>query len=91
MLTQGRDSIFIHDSVFVRVGGDTVVRERWRTVWRDRAVHDTVRIYAMDTIVKTETVEKTVEAAHKGGNAGWAVAAALFLLMAVYMLIKHLL
>ena len=41
-----RDSIHHHDSVMVRVKGDTVYMERWsvkyRDRWREKAVHDTV-------------------------------------------------
>ncbi len=91
VLTQDRDSIFIHDSIFVYVGGDTVVRERWRTMWRERMVHDTVIERQMDTIFKTETVEKVVTKTSEAGKVGWIVALALFSIILIYILIKILL
>lgn len=85
------DSVFIHDSIYIHEKGDTVREIRWRTCWRERTVYDTVVERTTDTIVRTETVEKVVEVPKKGGNAGWAVAVSLFLLIIVYILIKTLL
>ena len=51
------DTIYLHDSVFVRevIRGDTVylTRMEWRDKWRTRVVHDTVR--------HTEYVDRVVE------------------------------
>ena len=51
------DTIYMHDSVFVRevMRGDTVylTRMEWRDRWRTRVVHDTVR--------HTEYVDRVVE------------------------------
>lgn len=51
------DSLFIHDSVFVRerVKGDTVylTRDRWRTEYRDRL--------RVDTIIRTDSIPYPVE------------------------------
>ena len=51
------DTIYLHDSVFVRevMRGDTVylTRTEWRDKWRTRVVHDTVR--------HTEYVDRVVE------------------------------
>lgn len=85
------DSVYIRDSIYVREGADTVFLTRWRTVWRDRIVHDTVRATATDTIRETRSVEKVVQVPAKGGSAGWTVALALMLLIVVYILIKTLL
>ena len=41
-----RDSIYLHDSIFVHIRADTVYLEKWHTRWRDRET------------VKTEMVEK---------------------------------
>ena len=69
------DSVVIHDSVYVREAGDTVIMTRWLTRWRERTVHDTVRSHSTDTVVMTETVEKTVEvpkkAATPDGSSRW--------------------
>lgn len=58
------DSIFIyiHDSVFVKVGADTVWKERYKTIYRDKVKIDTVvkiDSVMVDTLV-TETVETNV-------------------------------
>lgn len=88
-VTSTTDTEYVHDSVFVYVG-DTVVITRWRTSWRDRIVHDTVREHTTDTIIKTETVEKVVEVQKKGSNAGWMVALTLFAVIVIYTLIKQI-
>ena len=64
-----KDSIYLHDSVFVNQwkSGDTIyqTRDRWRTEWRDRLVTDTVLHMVTDTVAKPYPViqEKKVEAA----------------------------
>lgn len=47
-----RDSVYRYDSVFVKVQGDTVVMERWATLYRDRWRKKVVR----DTIIKTDSI-----------------------------------
>ena len=50
-----RDSIYIHDSVFVRIRADTVYLEKWHTRWKDRATVRTDTVQVETT--KTETVQ----------------------------------
>lgn len=52
-----RDSIYLHDSVVVRMAGDTVCIEKWHTRWRDRLRIDTVYHASHDTIAKPYPVE----------------------------------
>ncbi len=62
-----KDSIYLHDSIFVNQwrSGDTIyqTRDRWRTEWRDRLVTDTVIHFVTDTVPKPYPViqEKKVE------------------------------
>ena len=60
-----KDSIYLHDSIFVNQwrNGDTIyqTRDRWRTEWRDRLVTDTVIHVITDTIPIPYPVEKVVE------------------------------
>lgn len=60
-----RDSIHIHDSIFVNQWqkGDTVyqVRDRWHTEWRDRLLHDTLYKSVVDSIPYPVEVIKEVE------------------------------
>lgn len=84
--TRVTDSVYVHDSVFIRLAGDTVVQLRWRTIWRDRIVHDTVVERVTDTVRVVQTVEKTVAVSAKPANAVFA-AAIVLLLMAVIILL----
>ena len=49
-----RDSIWLHDSVFVRIRADTVYLEKWHTRWRDRETIKTDTV--TNEVVRTETV-----------------------------------
>ena len=50
-----RDSIYLHDSIFVRIRADTVYLERWHTRWREKEITRTDTIQVETT--KTETVQ----------------------------------
>lgn len=56
-----RDSIYVHDSTFVLVNGDTVLIEKWHTRWRDRIVHDTIYQSKTDTVPVPYPVEVVKE------------------------------
>ena len=56
-----RDSIYVHDSTFVEVKGDTTLIERWHTAWRERVVHDTSVVVRVDSVPVPYPVEKKVE------------------------------
>ena len=59
-----RDSIHVHDSIFVNqwLSGDTVyqVRDRWHTAWHDRWQHDTIYKSVVDSVPVPYPVEKEV-------------------------------
>lgn len=57
-----RDSIYVHDSTFVMVNGDTVMIEKWHTRWRDRWQHDTIYQSKTDSIPYPVEVTKEVPA-----------------------------
>lgn len=44
------DSVYIHDSVYVRALNDTVWSDRWRTEYREVVTRDTVYIERGDTV-----------------------------------------
>ena len=75
-----RDSIYLHDSIFVRIRADTVYLEKWHTRWRDR---ETVKT---DTITLTETNTETVEKPYVPSF--YKYCAAFAILFALYWLIK---
>lgn len=39
-----KDSIYLHDSVFVKHKGDTVWLEKYKTIYKDRLVYDSIFI-----------------------------------------------
>ena len=53
--TERIDSIYIRDSIFVKIQRDTLFIEKYKTIFRDRAVHDT--IIRVDSIPVINTVE----------------------------------
>jgi len=53
-----RDSIHIHDSIYVREKGDTVFVDRWHTKYRDRQRTDTMYVSRADSAQVPYPVEK---------------------------------
>ena len=56
-----RDSITLHDSVYIHQKGDTVFSEKWRTEFRWRTQHDTVVKVREIPHVVTDTVYQVKE------------------------------
>lgn len=52
-----KDSIFIHDSVEVRIAGDTVTIDRWHTKYISKEVHDTIYQSKTDSVPAPYPVE----------------------------------
>ena len=57
-----RDSIYVHDSTYIKEKGDTMLIERWHTQWRDRIVRDTIYQSTRDSIPYPVEVIKEVPA-----------------------------
>ena len=57
-LAERRDSIYVHDSVYLHSRGDTVYLERWRTRFRDRLQRDTVYMHKVDSVYVDTQVKK---------------------------------
>lgn len=60
-----RDSIYMHDSVFVHTKSDTLIVERWRTKYIERVVSDTLYIEKADTLRIPYPVEKPLTTIQK--------------------------
>ena len=60
-----RDSIYMHDSVFVHMKADTLIVERWRTRYVERLVSDTLYIEKADTLRIPYPVEKPLSTMQK--------------------------
>ena len=56
------DSIYVHDSTFIKAAGDTLLIERWHTQYRDRWKTDTVYKHRVDSVPLPYPVEKKVPA-----------------------------
>lgn len=62
LTTERRDSVWLHDSVFFALTGDTVRIERWRTKYVERLRVDTVYRARVDSVPVPYEVEKEVPA-----------------------------
>ena len=51
------DSIYVHDSTFIKAAGDTLLIERWHTQYRDRWKTDTVYQHRVDSVPLPYPVE----------------------------------
>ena len=84
-----RDSIYQHDSVYIKEKEDTLLIERWHTRWRDRVSHDTLYMSKTDTIRIPVPVERKLTKAERtyitigkwsvGAVAGLVLAAICFI------------
>lgn len=57
-----KDSVYLHDSTYVEVAGDTVRIEKWHTQYVERQLHDTTYISKTDTVPQPYPVVKEVPA-----------------------------
>ena len=77
--TAHRDSIYLHDSVFVRIRADTVYLEKWHTRWRDRETVRTDTVHVLSTT--TETVQMRYVPAFYKYSAAFTILIVLLLLV----------
>ena len=83
-----RDSIYLHDSVFVHIRADTVYLEKWHTRWRDR---ETVRTDTVQVLSNTtETVQVRYIPAFYKYSAAFTILIVLLLLVRLALYIKNL-
>ena len=83
-----RDSIYLHDSVFVRIRADTVWLEKWHTRWREKEVIHTDTIQVETTC--TETIQvRYVPSFYKYCTAFAILVFLVLLLRLAWWLYKH--
>lgn len=58
---QQRDSIYLHDSTYIREKGDTLLIERWHTQYRERLRIDTMYQSKVDSVPVAYPVTEYVE------------------------------
>ena len=56
-----RDSIWLHDSIHIHEKGDTVLIEKWHTVWKNHTAHDTVYKARTDSVPVPYPVKEYIE------------------------------
>ena len=86
-----RDSIWLHDSTYIKEKGDTVRIEKWHTKYVEKQVHDTTYIAKVDTIreVFTNEVEKPLTCWQQTKMHIGAIALYLLALLAVIWVAKR--
>ena len=57
-IVEKRDSIYVKDSTFVYVGGDTVYMYKYKNIYRDKIKTDTLYITKRDSVAVPYPVEK---------------------------------
>ena len=85
--TARRDSIYLHDSVFVRIRADTVYLEKWHTRWRDREIVRTDTVHVLSTT--TETVQVRYIPAFYKYSAAFTILIVLLLLVRLALYMKN--
>ena len=87
-----RDSIYVRDSVIVREAGDTVRITKWRYVYRDRVVRDTVFRQRVDSIPEIVAVERELtrweKTKQEAGGVAIGVIGAAVVAWAVWLIVK---
>lgn len=87
-----RDSIYVHDSVYVTARRDTVFITRWRTEYREALRVDTVQIVRTDSVQNVVEVERQLSKLEQtqmdiGRGVMWAVP----ILIALWLLYRKFL
>lgn len=85
-----RDSIHVHDSVYIHLQGDTVYEERWKTIYKEVFRTDTILITKTDSINHIVEVEKRLTKWQKAKmNIGTGVLYAVPILIAIGLYILY--
>lgn len=80
-----RDSIYMYDSVFVKDKGDTVFIEKYKYLYRDKLVRDTLYINRTDSVQVPYPVEKELTRWQKFRMdfGGWAIGIVIITILVV--------
>lgn len=86
-----RDSIYMLDSVYVKDKGDTVLIEKYKYLYRDKLVRDTMYISKVDSIQVPYPVEKELTRWQqmKQELGGWALGIILVVTLAIVILLIY--
>lgn len=53
-----KDSVYIHDSIFQKEKGDTLILEKWHTKYVEKQVHDTTFVERWDSVYVPYPIER---------------------------------
>ena len=53
-----KDSVYIHDSIYQKEKGDTLILEKWHTKYVEKQVHDTTFVERWDSIYVPYPIER---------------------------------
>jgi hypothetical protein len=88
------DSIYVHDSTYIKEMGDTVRIERWHTKYIEKQVHDTIYQSRTDSVPKpypfVKVVERELTTNQKGLMTLGALALMVFVMWVVFKLKRFL-
>ena len=85
-----RDSIYVHDSTYIKEAGDTVRIERWHTKYIEKQVHDTIYQSRTDSVPKPYPFVKVVERELTTNQKGLMILGALALMAFIVWIIFKL-
>ena len=84
------DSIYVHDSTYIKEKGDTVRIERWHTKYIEKQVHDTIYQSRTDSVPKPYPFVKVVERELTTNQNGLMILGALALMAFIVWIIFKL-
>ena len=84
------DSIYVHDSTYIKEKGDTVRIERWHTKYIEKQVHDTIYQSRTDSVPKPYPFVKVVERELTTNQKGLMILGALALMVFIVWIIFKL-
>ena len=88
-----RDSIHVHDSVYIYLQGDTVYEERWKTIYKEVFRTDTFIVERTDTINTIVEIEKKLtkwQQTKMDVGAGVLYAAPILIAVGLFILYRKL-
>ena len=85
-----RDSIYVHDSTYIKDMGDTVRIEKWHTKYIEKQVHDTIYQSRTDSVPKPYPFVKVVERELTTNQKGLMILGALALMAFIVWIIFKL-
>lgn len=88
-----RDSVFVHDSVFIREKNDTVYLTRWKTIYKEHLKTDTiveVRVDSVNTVIEVEKPLTRMQSLKQDIGTGVLYALPILIAVGIFILYRKL-